>query len=238
MPHHRFLQLLRMRRTASVVDVQPVGFRPDGHDFGAQPPKYVGSHFIRCSVGAVHHDFQTGKIRVGRRRQIIHIAKLGIVIGAHRPESRAFRTRQLVGVHVHQPLNFQFGLVGQFEPVAAEKFDAVVLHRIMRCGDHDAGVRTHDTRQIGDARRRHHAEPDDVGADRQKSRRQGGFQHIAGYSRILSDQHRRPTGFSRQHITAAAADLERQLRRQFPVRHSANAVSAKIFSHHHSLLRN
>ena len=58
---HRGDELVEVRRTAAVVDVQPVGLAPDGADGRTRQPQRLGRGAIGSAVRAVDDDLQPGR---------------------------------------------------------------------------------------------------------------------------------------------------------------------------------
>src|SRR3546814_9748512 len=71
----------------------------------------------------------------------------------------ALRTTKLIRRHalerrIDQPLDFQLNLVVELASIRTKELHAIVVMRIVRRRDHDAGLCSQRARQIGDARRR------------------------------------------------------------------------------------
>src|SRR5205823_6708684 len=78
----------------------------------------------------------------------------------------------------YELFNFLLDLVIQLVTVVPEKFDAVVLIRIMRSGKHDTGVGAQRSRDVSDTRRRQRSDDEDIHSERSDSRHQGVCQHV------------------------------------------------------------
>ena len=79
--------------------------------------------------------------------------------------------------------------VGQLGAAAGEELDAVVVERIVRRADHDAGRQPQRARQIRDRRRRQRSAQIDVDARGGKSGLERRLEQVARDARVLADQH-------------------------------------------------
>jgi hypothetical protein len=126
--------------------------------------------------------------------------------------------------------------VRQLGAVLGEELDAVVLERVVRGGNDDAGRQAQRARQVGDRGRRHRAGQHDVDAGGGKAGFQGRFEHVAGNARVLADQYRRAAaraGRLRQHLAGRVAEAHHEVRgdRRY-ANQATNAVGTKIFASH------
>ena len=160
------------------------------------------------------------------------IARLAVVdaLGA----ADAGRRRQALGqARIHQRLDLQFDLVGQFLPVGPEELDAVILEGIVRGGDHHADIGAQRTRQEGDGGGRQRAELENVHAHGGEARHQGVFDHIARQAGILADHDAVAMLAAGEDAARRHAGLHRHFRRELGgVDAATDAVGAKIFAGH------
>jgi hypothetical protein len=92
-------------------------------------------------------------------------------------------------VPVHQRLDAGLDLVGKLIAVRPEQFDAVVLIRVVRGGNHHAQIAAHRACQHRHRRRRNRAEQQHVDADGSEACDQRIFDHVAREPRVLADHH-------------------------------------------------
>ena len=81
-----------------------------------------------------------------------------------------------------------FEFVGELVAVRAEDFHAVVLVRVVRGGEHDAGCGAHGLGEVGDGGRGERADHEDVHAHRNEAAGEGGFEHVAGNAGVFADE--------------------------------------------------
>ena len=158
-------------------------------DLGPQFLEDMGGDPVGGAVGAVEDDMEIVEgVVLGKGVFQKHdIPALGIVdprgladLVGHRPQGRHFlREDQVFDIGLH--------LVRQFEAVAGEDLDAVVLKGIVRGGDHHAGIGPHGGGDKGDARRRQRADQQHIHPHGADPGGQGIFEHVAGLPGILAD---------------------------------------------------
>ena len=94
-------------------------------------------------------------------------------------------------VRLHIVKDFLFDerlqVVRELEAIRSEDLQPIVLIRIVRRRQHDAGAASHGLSEMGDRRRRHGADQENIHAARDQSAGQRGLQHVAGDTRILAD---------------------------------------------------
>ena len=134
-----------------------------------------------------------------------------------------------------QGFNLIFHTVRQLVSIFAKKFDAVVIERIMRCGDHDACLKFQLLCQIGNPRRGHDTCQDGLSPCRAYPRGQCGLKHRSREARVPTDQERRRLSFFTMFFPKIECcrppELIGQLRRQFEIRFAPDAVGAKKSRH-------
>ena len=165
-----------MRRTAVVVDVYAV--RLDTHIVRSEREaveKRPGCDACRA-VGAVKEHAQRRKLR-NRGGQMVQILRK-IVSAVRYPAQRVMRLDGQLAVLQDEPLNFFFQRVIQLEALAGEHFDAVVLKRVVRRGDHHARVGVQHDRQIRHARRGNHAKHRHVTAAGRQTSDERTLEHV------------------------------------------------------------
>ncbi len=134
-----------------------------------------------------------------------------------------------------------FDVVRQLRAGRGEELDAVVVERIVRRADDDAGRQPQRTRQVGDRGRRQRSGQIDVDAGRRQAGLQRRLEQVARDARVLADQHARRLALARaftrgEHASGRVAELQHQLGRDRRLADaSANAVGAEITSGSHPL---
>ena len=134
-------------------------------------------------------------------------------------------------------LNFFLDLIVQFVAVVSEKFDAVVLIRIVRSGKDNTGVRAQRPRDVSHTGRRQRSNNENIHSERSDSRHQRILQHVTRKTRVLAEHDfrtrpgRRPARIHlREDVRRGTAKFQRRLRRhRLHVRDTAHPVRAKDF---------
>ena len=122
-----------------------------------------------------------------------------------------------------------FDIVVELFADCRKELDAVVLMRIVRGTDDDAGIGAHRAGQIGNARRRHRPEQTHLGTGSEQTGLQRRFEHVAGNARVLADQDDRLFAFAREHRTHGATELEHEFRGDRPLADlAANAIGSEV----------
>ncbi|MNJ51857.1 hypothetical protein D3C77_471720 [compost metagenome] len=114
-----------------VINIQPVRLRANRVNFSSELFEQPWCQFISCPVGAVKHYFNAVKRRRDSGLQELQIFKLGFCIDCNAAQTVSNRTRKLIHFLIHQLFDLQFSLVRQFIPVAAKKFNPIILNWIV-----------------------------------------------------------------------------------------------------------
>ena len=129
-------------------------------------------------------------------------------------------------------LNICDRLVVHLLTAAIDKLDAVVVKRIMRCGNHHAAVKAVHTGDIGNARRRSDVEHIGIRAGRRQACHNRIFKHIAGTAGIFADHHAGLSALARTVVpTNELADLISVFAGQIYIGFTAKPVCSKVFTH-------
>ena len=152
---HLRAQGFQMLRAAMQIDVASVRGAADGFDLRAQPRKQLRTEIGRRAVRGVDDDADAGEAaRQGRRRGNPDTR------GRGRDRRRAVAEPACRPVSTLIPLKAKMCcsssvllLIGQLEAGMIDDLDAVVLIRIVRGGDHDAGGEGADPGGVGQTRR-------------------------------------------------------------------------------------
>src|SRR3569623_1339028 len=172
---HRHLRRFGMSGTAVVIDVEAVRLDTDGDHRGTEFLEHAGRDVIGGPVRAVDHDLQTAKFHDGRDAAL---AEFDIAAGG---VADAFGLAE-VG------LDRELQLVGELVALRREKFDAIIVVRIVRGANDDAGLAMQGAGEAGDGRRRHGTEQADVDARRRQPGLQRRFEHVARDAGVLADE--------------------------------------------------
>ena len=158
----------------------------------------------------------------------LDVARLGIVDAVRL--AQAFR-RHGGELGIDLALDRRLDRIVELLAVGREELDAVVLVRIVRGADDDAGVGAQAARQERHRRRRHRAEQAHVGTGGDQARLQRRLEHVAGHARVLADQHRRPFAAAAQGHARRATQAQHELGGDRPLADlSADAVGAEVFA--------
>jgi len=176
-------------RSAVVVDVESVGLVVDQRHVGTQFAEDGGGDLVGRPVADVHRDLDALERQAPGEGVLEEhdVAGHGVV----QPHRLAHVLRR--GDHVRegagedQVLDLGLLLVRELEARAGEHLDPVVLERVVGGGHHEARVRPHALRDVGDPRRREHADHLGVTPHRGDPGLQGALQHVAGDPGVLAD---------------------------------------------------
>lgn len=132
------LQTREMQGAAIGVDIAAVRRSAHGEDFGAEGAEQFRAEFIGRAVGAIEHDAEIGEFRAGNEAAAEE-TEVGGVEGFIGSKARGM----LRGGFGDELENFGFDEfldgVGELHAGVGEKFDAIVVERIVRGGDDHAG---------------------------------------------------------------------------------------------------
>ena len=182
-------QIVQMCRAAAVVDVDAVGFVANQNQIRAETFKHGGHCFEGGTVGAIQNDFHAVEAFAGRAHDETDVIFQQILTAF---DVTDFKTRRAIESFAafdvaNNLLNFVFDFVGEFVTVAAEKFNAVVLERVVRRADHNTRRRVKFSCQVSDGRRRDNARKYRVAARRTNARDKCRFEHFAADSSVAPD---------------------------------------------------
>ena len=128
-------------------------------------------------------------------------------------------------------------MIVEFVAIVPEKFDAVVLVRIVRGGKHDPRIRPERARDVGHARRRERPDQEHVHAEGGNAGDERVLEHVTGKARVFAEDDFRP-GAGRmlarieagENMRGGASELQRRLRRdRLDIGNPADAVRSKNF---------
>ena len=176
--------------------------------------KHMRGDVIRRAVGAIQGDFQTAQIKIVGERAFAELDITTCRIGNPARASQLGR-RYAANRRIDTRFNLRFKRIVQLGSVRREKFDAVIVERIVRGGNNDAGLQAQRPRQIRHGGRRHGSDQANIDARCRKTRFQRRFQHIAGNPRILADQYGRPLtigGLFTQNVAGGVPQAHHKIR--------------------------
>jgi len=144
------LQAFEMERAAAGVDVAAIGRRAHGDDIGAEGAKEFGAEFVGGAVGAIENDAEAGQARAGddAGAEEFEIFSVEGFVGDER--GGILRVRLADELDDFR-FEFFFDGIGKFHACMGEKFYAVIMKRIVRSGDDDAGLEIILADEAGDA---------------------------------------------------------------------------------------
>ena len=137
------------------------------------------------------------------------------------------------GLHVAENflLNRKFALVGKLISIAGKYFDSVIRPRIVRRGDHHAGVEIAQPGEIGNAGRGDHARALDRNAVRGEPLQEAIGNPLAGLARVLTDNSASFWIIADQIVPESPSDHIGACRRKGELsRHAANAIGSEKLS--------
>src|SRR5439155_18969049 len=136
----------------------------------------------------------------------------------------------------NQMFDLVLDVVVELVTVGPEKFDAVVVIRIVGGGDHNAGVGAQAARDVGDSGGGQRANEQNIHPHRKDAGRDGIFEHVTGQTRVFAENNLVPLAVARlrrnvlEDVAGRAAQLERGLGgRRLDVGGAAHSVGAENF---------
>ena len=226
--HYFLLELLRMSRTDLVVYIHSIRFTADDDDFGAQLSIYSRSSPVRRSIGTVQHHFHTVQAQIHSREKKTAV-KILCVFFPIQASAQLFSGHVTVGIDIANDDIFYLFLqrVIQFESFTVKEFDPIVFKGIVGCGNDNSCIGFVIPDQICHSRGRNYSGFDHISPYGKNSCRQGVFQHVARYPRILSDHKDRPLILLSQDIGTCLTQMKSQFRSQLGIGNPSDTVSTK-----------
>ncbi len=231
-------EVVDVHRADPGVDVESVWRGADRDHLRAQLAEQQRRNVVGRAVRAVQHHLQPAQVEAAR-----HAGLAELDVAADRV-ARAHRLAQALGFHrgerrVERGFDRALGGVVELLALGGEELDAVVVVRIVRGADHDAGVGAERTGQERDRRGRHRPEQLHIGPGGDQPGLQRRFEHVAGNARVLADHHRRPCsafGAGAEHAAQRIAQAHHEIggNRALPDP-AADAIGAEIFARAHGV---
>ena len=186
LPHH-----LGERREVggsdAVVDVPAVGVAADRVHGRAGPAIDVGAGEGGRAVGAVDDQPEAGQRLVDGGEDVARVVLRRVGQVADAADVRAGGAVVGRGAADDRALDRRLERVGQLVPAAAEQLDAVVGHRVVAGGDHDAEVRVVQAGEVGQRRGRDDPGAQHLGAGAGQPGDDRGLQHLPAGARVTAD---------------------------------------------------
>ena len=129
-----------MEGAAAGVDVAAIGRNTHGDDIGAESAEEFRAEFVGSPVGAVEDDAEAGEIGSGKSAAAEEIEILGVERCVGDGKGRILGRR--IGAML-EDVRFEgfFDRVGELHTCMGEELYAVVVIRIVRGGNNDAGLK-------------------------------------------------------------------------------------------------
>ena len=136
------LDLLRINAAAAVIDVHAAGLVVRHGDVRAELAQNAWRRFVGSTIRHIDSDAHFIERHAARETRFckFHIATERVVDTRGAPD---FVSSWPDGINLaveNEPLDFFFDLIIQFITIVPEKFDAVILIRIVRGRKDDAGI--------------------------------------------------------------------------------------------------
>ncbi len=220
-----------------------VGLVADRDHFGAELVEHRRRDVVARAMRAIDDDLQALEVEIVRKRAL---AEFDVAARRVADAERLAQLRRLDAADrtVDALLDRLLDRVRQLGAACREELDAVVLERIVRGADHDAGRQAQRARQVGDAGRGQRTGQIDVDAGGGQPRFERRLEQVAGDARVLPDQHRRVRArarrrFGREHAAGGVTEPQHELGRDRRVADSAaDAIGAEIvLGHGRTLIR-
>ena len=234
---HQFLDLVRVGAAAIAVDIRPVRVVVGDDHIGTEFAQDAGAGLVGGAVRAIQGDAQRFERESARERLLgeFHIAPHGVVDARGLADLRGGRPHILDVPAENQVLDACLDLVVELVAVVPEKFDAIVLIRVVGGGEDNAGVRPQRACDVGHAGGRQRTDQHGIAAERGEPCDHRVFEHVAREPGVLADDDLEPPavvggpGFG-EHMRRRAAELQCGFRRhRLDVGGAAHAVRAEKF---------
>ena len=228
------LKGLRVRRTRVQVDVAPIGGRVDDRDISSELAEDRRTELGGRAVRTVNRDLHAPQVRANRANKVRNVGILGPrVIGVHLADGL---TRGAIPHRVNESLNLVLDGVGQLVAAVREELDAVVGHRVVGSGDHDAEVDgVLGGRQVRDRGRRHHADAGHVHSGAGQACRKGVIEELTRNTGVAPDDRaglRAVSSWGAAELAGGRlAQLQSKIRGDINIRQSSHAIRAEHPGH-------
>ena len=217
-----------MGRAAVFVDVCAVRRCAEHMYFCTQTCKEFLCCGGRAAVCAVQRHTDAGAVCCNTACQVRDIVLLGVGVLRDRTDTDIGLQLDFFRVIQNQRLDLFFGSIRQLIAGSCKQLDAVELHTVMGCRDHNACICTVCPYQICHSRRGNYAQLDCLCPDRTDSGAEGCLQNIRRDTGVLSDKDLRPVlCLFCQYQSRCSADLHCHFTSQFCDGNSSCAICSK-----------
>ena len=187
---------------------------------------------MRCTLCTVHNHLQVRQIHRNCPHCMVDIF-LSCVLAVLDP-SNAGACRKFHTIHVvlNQGFDLILQSIRQLVAIAVKEFNAIKLHRVVGCRNHNTGFYLIFLGQISDRRSRNHAHINRICAYAADSCHQCICQHIARHSCVTANHNCRfVLVFTGQDICTCLPQLHRQKRRQLFICNTSYTVRSEHSRH-------
>ena len=228
-------EIVQVRASTALVDVQAVRRGMDCHHVGTGSAHRLGGHSRRRAIGAVDHD---GQSLEGRPHDVEHMIEVVLRGRRQRADTAHSSAQWAIPWFMKPGLDGVLDGIRQLESMGVEELDAVVRHRVVRGRQHHAETRSVTLREIGDGRSGKHAGEEYVDSRAGEACHDRGFEEFATRARIAPDDGRGSAAVYRQrpcvaqHVGRRSGEGQGKLGGEVAVGESPHAIGAKEATAH------
>ena len=232
------LQGLGVRRTGVQVDVAAVRLGVDNGDVGAKLTENGRPQLGGGAVRTVDRDLHAAQVGANSPHEMREVGILSPrVIGVDLTDAIAGGALPL---RIHEGLNLILNGIGELVTAVREELNAVIGHRIVGGGNHDAEVNgVLGSRQMRDSGRGDDADAGHIHAGARQASREGVIEELARNARVTPNDRAGLRTVRAPSPTELAggglAELEREIRGDVNVCQSTHAVRAEHPGHNVSV---
>ena len=228
------LQGLGVRRARVQVDVAPIRGRVNDGDVGPELAEDRRAQLGGRAIRAIDRNLHAAQVHADRIDKMRDVGVLGPrMIGVDLADAV---TGGAIPLGVHEGLDLILDRIRELVAAVREELNAVIGHRVMRRGNHDAKVYgVLGGRQMRDRGGGDDADAGHVHAGAGQARREGVIEELARNTRVTSDD---CAGLRTVRTSGAAelaggrlAELQRKVRSDVNVRQSSHAIGAEHPGH-------
>jgi len=211
---HLVAQSFGVSRADVVVDIEAIGRDADRNHIGAKLVENVRGDVVSRAMRAIDHDLHAAQVKIIREGRF---AKFDVATGGvfDAADLAQFARGDARLGFVDGGFDGEFNVIVELLAIRAKELDAVVVVRVVRSRNDDAGGQTQRARQVSHTRRRQRASQINIDAGGGEPGHERGFEHIAGNARVLADQHAGAIAMTatRQYAACRITELHRKFRR-------------------------
>ena len=225
---HGVDEVVHVRAAAVLVDVQPVGLGVDRDDRGAGGPVHLRRQRRRGTVRAVDDDGQPVEGVRERGQQVVLVQSDRLCVVLHAADGG---TDRAIPRLAQASLDGVLDDVVELDPAAREELDAVVGHRVVGGGQHDAEIGAEGLGQERDAGSRQDPHQDDVDAGTREAGHDRSLEELAAGPGIPAHDGLRAMPGEGTRVTedmrGSDREVQGQLSREITVRQAPDPVGAE-----------